>query len=474
MGNKRNLIFGVVGTHNSVGTRRVVSLLVAIFFVLCSLNIHAEEKNIFEQKKQIDSHINKGEYQNAATLLHGLLENEPEYVEGYNKLGYCYIMMNQPNEALKYYEKSDSISPNLDAKSGIQWALLLQGKPKDSIEAGEKALKMDPNSYWVKLRMEQAKKQDIYPLFYITPLYSSFDFHKSSVLGIGNKAGLGISAVFSPNWVVNAGYYKIHVNNLIPKEGYKLYVINPYNLVYYQYYNNIQDFLSYYYTGTYNLYQFYQIATGKDFEMKDYTLGTTYYKSASESYWFSAHYLSSNDDYTNSGKSLNIGGTWGLKNKFTAAIGAVSFPKHKGGQLSFSYNWNVFGPLWSDTMIMGQALSLETTDYVIYSLSPIGFYTTTEKVSKSYASAQQTISLAFKWFSIGGGGRGGNGYTPIFGKNQIYSPSVMKTGLLGFLNVYYFQRVNFNITYSYDKWLNSLNEIPYSRTWTFSLTARLP
>ncbi|MCB1192780.1 MAG: hypothetical protein H7A23_14965 [Leptospiraceae bacterium] len=462
-------------------------LILSIIFscILFSISIRSQENktptqesNAVDQKKKIDSHIQSGEYEKAITLLNKVIKEEPDYVVGHNQLGYCNMMLNKPDEALEHYQKSDSISPNLDAKAGTQWALLVKGNTKDSLKAGEEALKMDPNNYWVKERIKLAQKGGIYPVYSITPLYSGYEFKKSSFKGVGYKAGLNVAATFNSRWSASLGYYQSHTNTLVPKYGYIIYMRDSSNYQYFQYFQTTQAYINYFTTNT-NLQQFAQVASTKDYDMKDYTLGTSYSPSGKASYWVSLHSISSNDSYTKGAYSANIGGTWGTKNKFTASVGGISFPKHKGGQASLSYAWNVWKGLWSDTMVMGQAIGIQKTSTEIYSVTNFfntyyfTTYSNTETVSKSYGAIKQTFTYAFKWLSIGGGGRGGNaGYNPIFGNNLIYSPTLLKTGLFGFVNIYYFSRVNFNVSYAYDKWRNSEGESPYSRTWSFSLTAR--
>lgn len=492
-----------------------INIFILIFFLVFTWSLHSQEENEegeinnqqtenkkesdqktkktepsnLEKKKAITAHIVKGEYANAILLLNALLKEEPKYTIGHNQLGYCNIMMNHPDDALKHYKKSDSISPNLDAKAGIQWALLVQGKNGDSIKAGEEALKMDPNNKWVKQRIEQAKKGGVYPTYYVNPSYSASEFHNSSLKGVGYDAGLNLSAVFNTRWAASIGYNKIYTNTLVPKYGYFMYMRDESHYSTYQYFTSTQNYIDYFTSPTYtsgftntsyntNLQAFSSVASTSDYNMSDYSLGTSYSPSSKATYWINLHYLSSNDEYTKGAYSANIGGTWGAKNKFTASIGGISFPQHKGGQIALSYAWNVWKGLWSDTMVMGQAIGIQETSYE-YTISTLfgSYYFTsasdTETASKSFGAIQQTFTYAFQWLSIGVGGRGGNaGYNPIFGNNLIVNPSLLKTGLFGTLNVYYFSRVTFNLTYSYDKWRNAVGESPSSKTATFSLTAR--
>ena len=129
---------------------RVVGVLV---FLLWNTN------SIFSQTvAEAVTQMEKLNYKKSIETLDKVIKKNPDDAIAYSYRGYAYMMTNDFKNALADYKKADSISSTIDTLSGIQWALLANGKYDESISTGESILKLDKDNYFAKFRMSEAYK----------------------------------------------------------------------------------------------------------------------------------------------------------------------------------------------------------------------------------------------------------------------------------------------------------------------------
>lgn len=134
--------------------KKILSIL---FLLFLSVPLFAQDfGNVFLETQAVYQLIEKKDYQEAIRILDSLVRREPDYVVGLNLMGYCQAQLGHPQKAEFYYRRSDTVSPNLDARLGIQKALLAQKRYDESIKAGIKALELNPESYWAYVRLGTA------------------------------------------------------------------------------------------------------------------------------------------------------------------------------------------------------------------------------------------------------------------------------------------------------------------------------
>lgn len=97
------------------------------------------EFNFSQTVAEAVGQMEKLNYKKSIETLDKVIKKNPDDVIAYSYRGYAYMMLNDFKSALADYKKADSISSTIDTLSGIQWALLANGKYDESISTGEKS-----------------------------------------------------------------------------------------------------------------------------------------------------------------------------------------------------------------------------------------------------------------------------------------------------------------------------------------------
>jgi Flp pilus assembly protein TadD len=119
--------------------------------------------------------LNKRDYDAAIAAFKEVIEQEPNNAVAHNNLAVCYVYrgkgawtnrlelagVNQADvtEAITHLQKAVAIADaNTVAHANLGWCLFLKGRFDDAIAELEKARKLDPNTPWIKDRLEFVQK----------------------------------------------------------------------------------------------------------------------------------------------------------------------------------------------------------------------------------------------------------------------------------------------------------------------------
>ena len=460
--------------------------------------------NIFSESKTALNLMKTKNYLEASKIWQKIISAEEEYSIGYNNLGLCQMKLSQYASALKSYKKANKISPNIDARAGIQWALLAEKNYDSSIEAGQKALKLDPENYWVHIRLATAynaigeydKSQATYDK--ILAVHGTTADALLQISVANRQAGNGDAA----SHFLAKGYEKNSSHSGI-RQALGLYPSVP-NIALVPYYTGYQyadtkfkgkgskvggyatyAASDYFYFGAgYARGQTENLEGGDEYKTNQFSGHFTAYFDASNSLTVNSHYVTSNDGYTNKALVLVANYIRGRSKRFSLAAGGLFFPEHKGAQVSPSYLFNVWGPFWLEATLIGQVMGINGTEEQAVTLSgpppPPGAPPPTQTVdvtnSEVYGAADASMSFVFSMFTIGAGGRLGSLYTPfILQGSAIFTDlQELKNGYYAFVRIYPIRWVQLNVVYAHDTFSNESGEQPKADAVSLTMTVRLP
>jgi tetratricopeptide (TPR) repeat protein len=134
---------------------KIRSLVFSVFFIIATSSVFSEAVT------DAIALIEKLEYKKSIEILDRLIKKNPSDALAYSYRAYSYMMIGDFSKAVADYKKMDSLFSTIDSMSGIQWALLADGKYDESIDVGNKILKKYPDNYNAKLRIAGALTQKL-------------------------------------------------------------------------------------------------------------------------------------------------------------------------------------------------------------------------------------------------------------------------------------------------------------------------
>ncbi len=474
----------------------------ALIFLLLWPGLLLAEVNIFKEAALAQELMAAGRYSDSEKIWQRLVTAEPDYSIGLNNLAFCQLKQQNYVSALENYRKAEKISPNIDARAGIQWSLLLLKRYDESIAAAEKALQLDDANYWVHVRLAAAynAKRDYgqaevsYDRAVQTHGATAQAYYE---IGLYNRSNGNHSAA---NKYLTRGYQKDSQHRGI-RSALALYPSVPYGILtpYYQLFQFSDTakkdkgsrigaygtfaFNDYWFVGAgFSQWKVGNLTTGGDFETSEISAHLTHFFDYKTSFTVQTYYLTGNDSFANNAVAVIGNLVHGRLNRFSISAGGLFFPQHTGAQVSPSYLAHLFGPLWFEGTLTGQFHSFSTETTTLVPAGPPNppsvmiEQKSTSTSTEVYGAADASLFTAFSLYAIGGGVRFGKLYTPYLlgGTQLIHNTEELKNGFYGFLRIYPARFISVNIVYSYDQWSNIDSENPVSNSFLFSLNARLP
>lgn len=400
-----------------------------------------DPNNYYAKQRIADAYLEKKEYAKASENYKQLQSQYGKNGDLLWRIGLCEYYMGNKDEATKLFKEGNKLSPE---HKGIQNSL--------SGISGSSG----------------------YPYFAVIPEFSSYGFKGSDYLGNGQKYGLGVS--YSPNedWNIRASAINDTTQNLNSSKGVSNYIIDPINIAYLSSYG----YLSYpssipsYYSSAINLYYLGNLITAQNYVTTKYAMGVSYKLSERFSLHFTPQALKSNTPLLNGGAAAQLGVSYTNKFTLTASGAAISAPNSKGGQGTVTFYYPFLEKFYSSSTINGQYMTVNTSESVLVSLSPLYISTDTIKKSKSYGFFQQEFGYTMGYFYAGIGGRYGTARTPFMGENWIYTGFDLLYGGYGQIGVKT-ENLTVQLQFSHDKWLDARNDRPSSDTVKLMIIWRL-
>jgi hypothetical protein len=368
------------------------------------------------------SHAN---YSAAAAIWKKLIADEPEYVAAMNNLGYCQVMLGDFNRGADQYLRADAISQNLNSKAGAQWAYLAAGNYGDSIQWGKAALAIDPNNYWVRLRLAMA-----YSAIDDSNTAEKFYFDLIDTHGARTVKGLPTAQIipFYQSTTFSGSSYKTSGFDV---GGFALW--------------NFQSGFTLGAGFTRDAMATPEAAT--DYKTNEFRLMTGFLLSDLSTINLTGHFLTSNYDYINKAATVSLGYTPAGITGFSISADALIFPQHGGLSASPQYTWALGGPFF---------LRLGGTAQFI------GF----AQVTRTYAAAQGALLMCRSYFCLTMGGLYGNLFTPLLdgGSILVYNPDELRGQAFAKVSVRMNSLLEISGAYTYARWSSLNGETPTSGT----------
>ncbi len=409
---------------------KVAGTLFPVLLLLSAVNGHlaaTTPAQAYEQMAQAD-------YTAAAETWQNIIKGEPEFVVAINNVAYCKMMLGEFDAAADLYMKADAISQSLDAKAGVQWALLAAGRPAQSIPWGKAALGLDATNYWVKYRLalaheamndgEAAEKDyseimqthgarsvTLAPKGQLIPYYQTINYSGSSLKSTGFDTGMFALWNFDAGTTTGAGYAYNSVQN--PKGG-----------------------------AAYTTQEI-RLMTGFLFgDMSSVTLNS--------------HILASNSSFLNRGVTLSATHRNSLDAGLALTADALIFPQHGGAGVTPMYYMNL-----SRHWQLGAGGTLQV----------IGFSRSLEINGAAQAALRYCASL----FCMSAGGLYGSLFTPIIDAGNIlaYNPDDLTLQAFAKLAVRPVDFVEVSAGYTFARWKAISGETPVSGVFSVTVTGSL-
>ncbi|MEM7182569.1 MAG: tetratricopeptide repeat protein [Spirochaetota bacterium] len=387
------------------------------------------------------------------------------------RLAEAYAYLKKYDKSIALYDKTmDYHGRNADLLWRKGLVLFLQGKKNKAVSLWQEGYEKQPEHPGIRYALGLSTQKSY---FLISPFYSKYSFSGSSIKSGGEKIGVAVSYSWQDSWTVVAAQYRDITQSLLASSSsYVNYIFDEYNLLQYSFYTTEAEFYSYI-GNAYNSYQFYQIASAEDFVTYQTSIGARYKANHRLAYFFSGHYLQTNDEYTRNAGIVEAGVAFGQRDIFSASLSGLSYPKHSGLQVSLAYDWNFWNSLWSSSTVNLQTINLTLNDLLLYNLNPVYTYSYSYTESKQNVAFRQEFRYYWRFWQFSLFGRVGDSYTPTQFGDVVYNPAYLKLGMGGFVQMNY-DRYSLSLSYAKDKWENLLQETVNSDTWSVKFTWRLP
>ena len=378
--------------------------------------------------------MQSGNYLSALGIWNQVISSEPNYPVALMNRGYCNLMLGEYDAASEDYLKADSLSQNLDAKAGAQWAYFGAEKYAESLQWGRAALSIDPQNFWVKMRLAAAYKEngdsssarEIYtglidehgaravtaaPAGMLMPYYQNTNFTGSRLKSSGYDSGAFATWNFQSGMSLGAGYAQSNLGNPTSTSGYETR----------------------------------EIKAMAGFLFSDLShLNLT------------GHYLSSNYSLLDNAVTISATYKTSIYSNFSFGADALIFPSHKGLQ---------FNPQYQMPLARGLTLGLGAN------LQAINYTQTTS----FYGAASASLRYCFSIFCASAGALYGSLFTPLAENGLIltYVLDELELSTFGRLAIKLFAGLEISAAYTYGRWKAINGDTPVSGTFTFAATGSL-
>ncbi len=476
--------------------------------------------------QKIDEIINNRDCKTALKELKAYIKDEPEHAIAYLKIGYCSIQTKQYDNAQKAFDRAEELSSGIEARAGLQLMYLDKGDLEKSITAGGDVLTIDPFNITARLRIadafmrmenfSKAEKElttisnihgktadiawnigkirylqgdkeeafyqfenayDLDPLhpgtryslglpknrfsLEVSPVYSHYHFSANSIKSGGDRRGGYANLTLFDKWNIGGGHFLDTVGNLSDTKGNLQSLVSDTNVLYYPIYNT-PALLETYYNLPINQYGIYKNIFSPDFRLHQSSGHISYSPDFKTRVKISHHKLESNEPYTDGSAITDVSYIIGRDVQYGIAGTRILFPKHNGYQATFTFKFKFLNYFTSESNAIAETVNVQSYKAELKSLNPYYVYTYENYERSNLGAFQQTITYSNKYFTIGGGGRAGELYTPIIGDMPIINPAILRSGAFGFISIHPFEGFIITIANSRDYWKNAYGETPHS------------
>lgn len=407
-------------------------------------------------------YLAKGDYETSINSGNLVLVIDPFNYLAKLRMAEAYIKMENFSKA--EYEMSD-IS-NIHGKTpDIIWNIgrirYIQGDTEEAFNHFQDAYTLNPMHPGARYSLGLPKNRFSID---ISPIYSHYHFSRNSIKSGGDRRGGYASITLFDKWSIGGGSTLDTVGNLSDTGGnFKSLTseTNIYNYALYGY--NSPELIQSYFNLPINQYYIYSNILSPDFRVNQLSGHLSFTPDFKSKVKVSHHKIESNELYTDGSAVTELSYIRGRNIQIGMAGSRILFPKHNGYQGTFTFKVNVSDSIISETNLIGETVNIQNFKVEILSFSGIYYINTFQEYDRSnLGAAQQTFTYFNQYISIGAGGRGGELYTPILGDMPIINPSILRSGIFGFISFHPIPGFKITISNSRDYWKNSYGETPHS------------
>ena len=403
----------------------------------------------------------KGDYDKSIEAGNKILEIDQFNYTARLRIMEAYIQLTNFSKA----EKEITGISNIHGKSAeLIWHTgrirYLQGDTEEAFYQYENAYAIDPLHPATRASLGLPKNRFSLD---IQPVYSHYHFSKNSIKSGGDRRGGYATLTILDKFTIGGGHTLDTVGNLSDTGGIYQTLINDVNVLNYALYGyTTPALIQTYYNLPINQYYNYTNLLAKDFRVYQSSGHISYAPNFKTKIKVAHHKIESNEVYTDGSAVTDISFMYGRSFQVGFAGTRILFPKHNGYQGTATIKFPIFKELISETNFIGETVNIQTYKYEILSTGTYYVRSYEDYDRTNLGAFQQSFTYSTQYFSLGGGGRAGNLYTPILADMPIINPSYLRSGAFGFISIHPFEGFQITVSNSRDYWKNAYGETLHS------------